>query len=68
MSLGKPLCNVFARRPYGFFHDLFAYYFGGGAGQSDPDLTPLYKGEIPERIRLREMRGWKGIWHCRKVI
>ena len=40
-----------------FFHDLLAYYSGGGAGQSDPDSTPLYKGEIPERTRSQEMRG-----------
>lgn len=54
-------------RLWSFFHDFLAYYSGGGAGQSDPDSTPLYKGEIPERTRSQEMRGWRGIWHRGRV-
>ena len=42
----------------------FPYDIGG----EELDSTSLYKGAIPERTRSREMRSWKGIWHCGRVI
>ncbi len=67
----------------GFFYDFFAYHFGGGAGQPDPDSTPRLQGQgwrerwrIPTRSQPSEIakftkehgRGWRGIWHRRRVI
>ena len=39
------------------------WFWCGRAG-----FSPRYKGEIPERSRSREMRGWERFWHRRSKI
>ncbi len=39
------------------------WFWRGRAG-----FNPHHKGEIPERTRSQEMRGWKGVWHRGRVI